>query len=587
MKICKDSISASLLLAGLAFGHSSFASNDAATMMPDISNKNILVGFWLDTHDKKDGYKQGTQVKVPLSSVPSEYNVVTVAFMTGEGIPTFKPLTMDDATFRAEVGKLNERGTAVILSLGGAENHIQLKQGDARAFANEIIRLVELYGFDGLDIDLEQNAITAGSNQTEIPAALKLVKEKYPKFIISMAPEFPYLKPHGAYAPLIKSLEGYYDFISPQYYNQAGDGIWDPSIPTSCNGGTPNCITQGDDVQKADFLYYLSDSLIHGTRGYIKIPANKLVIGLPSNPDAAANGYVRNEIDVRTALNRLAAQDTPIKGLMTWSINWEAGRDKNDNDYSWEFKRRYASMIHDGDSTVDDIAPTQPGKPIVKILSKQVVLSWAASQDNVGVTQYIVYRNNNKLAETASPQYNDGVVQPDTSYAYYVIAVDKYGNRSTPSEVVSVTTDKDEIPGQQKPDTPSGLKASSVGESSLTISWGKVEKAVKYRVTRNGSTPVVVKNTEFTDSNLKPGTTYSYIVIAENAEGRPSDPSKALEVTTHDSAITPEGDWQIGQNYKVGDKVTYQGKKYRCLQGHPALSHWTPDATLSLWEPIN
>ena len=32
----------------------------------------------------------------------------------------------------------------------GADAHIQLVKGDEQAFANEIIRQVETYGFDGL-----------------------------------------------------------------------------------------------------------------------------------------------------------------------------------------------------------------------------------------------------------------------------------------------------------------------------------------------------------------------------------------------------------------------------------------------------
>lgn len=62
------------------------------------------------------------------------------------------------------------------MALGGADGHVELKAGDEQAFANEIIRQVETYGFDGLDIDLEQSAITAGDNKTVIPAALKSSK---------------------------------------------------------------------------------------------------------------------------------------------------------------------------------------------------------------------------------------------------------------------------------------------------------------------------------------------------------------------------------------------------------------------------
>ncbi|MCB2711218.1 chitinase, partial [Listeria monocytogenes] len=76
---------------------------------------------------------------------------------------------INDSDFSAQVGALNKEGRAVLLALGGADGHVDLKAGDEQAFANEIIRQVETYGVDGLDIDLEQSAITAGDNKTVIP----------------------------------------------------------------------------------------------------------------------------------------------------------------------------------------------------------------------------------------------------------------------------------------------------------------------------------------------------------------------------------------------------------------------------------
>ncbi|PNA03451.1 chitinase [Pseudomonas sp. FW305-BF6] len=325
--------------------------SDAASLMPSLAGKKILMGFWHNwPAGPSDGYQRGQFANIALENVPKEYNVVAVAFMKGSGIPTFKPFNVSDAEFRRQVGVLNSQGRAVLISLGGADAHIELRAGQEQPLANEIIRLVETYGFDGLDIDLEQSAIDFAANKTVLPAALKLVKDHYAgqgkHFIISMAPEFPYLTASGKYVGYLQALEGYYDFIAPQFYNQGGDGVWVPEA----NNGNGAWIAQNNDAMKEDFLYYLTESLVTGTRGFTRIPADKFVIGLPSNVDAAATGYVIDKTVVGNAMKRLAVKGHPIKGLMTWSVNWDNGTSKDRVPYNWEFSRRYGPLIHGAQS---------------------------------------------------------------------------------------------------------------------------------------------------------------------------------------------------------------------------------------------
>ena len=42
--------------------------------------------------------------------------------------------------------------------------------------------------------------------------------------------------------------------------------------------------------------------------------------------------------------------------------------------------------------------------------------------------------------------------------------------------------------------------------------------------------------------------------------------------------------WQSGINYQTGDLVSYNGKNYKCLQGHTSLTGWEPDKVPALWE---
>ncbi len=308
------------LFGTLLGGGTTVLAADAADTMPDISNKQISVGYYHNWEAERGaGYRGGKPANLELDKINSFYNVIAVAFMKGEGIPTFKPYNISDQEFREKVAVLNNEGRAVLMSLGGADSHIELHKGEEQAFANEIIRLVERYGFDGLDIDLEQTAVAAGDNQSVIPAALKIVREHYQKenkhFIISMAPEFPYLRNNQAYTPYVRALENEYDFIAPQLYNQAGDGI---SIGTEW-------IAQNNDSRKYDFLYGISKSFNEGSGGFIQIPANKLAIGIPANEDAAANGFVKDPTTVYQVFEQMEKENTPLKGVMTWSANWDEG----------------------------------------------------------------------------------------------------------------------------------------------------------------------------------------------------------------------------------------------------------------------
>ena len=48
------------------------------------------------------------------------------------------------------------------------------------------------------------------------------------------------------------------------------------------------------------------------------------------------------------------------------------------------------------------------------------------------------------------------------------------------------------------------------------------------------------------------------------------------------SEIYPQWDGN-GYDYFAGEKVTYNGQYYRCIQSHKSQSDWTPDTAVSLW----
>ncbi|EEK70089.1 Chitinase [Bacillus mycoides] len=299
------------------------------------------MGYWNNWSKKFTyGYEKGSAADVDLTDVPKEYNVIVVSDMKGTGIPTFKPYNKSDEEFREQVDQLASEGRQVLLSLGGADSYIELHTGTEENLATEIIRLEKVYGISGICINLEQSAIRAADNYNVIPAALKIVKDFYKNegkhFLIVVSPELPDLRDDGKYLPYLVGLEGYYDLVCPQLYNQDGNGLWAEEVGA--------WLAANDDERKEYFLYYVMDALASGTKGYTKLPHDKLIMGLPANRDAAGTGYVIDPSAVLNAMERLKQSGKAIRGLAAWSINWDAGQDKDGQSYSYEFVKRYKDI---------------------------------------------------------------------------------------------------------------------------------------------------------------------------------------------------------------------------------------------------
>jgi len=100
----------------------------------------------------------------------------------------------------------------------------------------------------------------------------------------------------------------------------------------------------------------------------------------------------------------------------------------------------------------DTEAPTQPTDVnATAVSSSQIVISWTASSDNVGLAHYIIEQgfdemNLSRTTTVASNAYSADNLMESTEYFFRVTAVDTAGNESFPSEVVSATT-RNDIPG--------------------------------------------------------------------------------------------------------------------------------------------
>ena len=71
-----------------------------------------------------------------------------------------------------------------------------------------------------------------------------------------------------------------------------------------------------------------------------------------------------------------------------------------------------------------------------------------------------------------------------------------------------------------------------------------------------------------------------------NPSHKPS-PQPSLNPSPQPSSNPQIKEWKANVNYQVNDLVTYQDKKYKCLQAHTSLVGWEPNVTPALWQPIN
>lgn len=99
-------------------------------------------------------------------------------------------------------------------------------------------------------------------------------------------------------------------------------------------------------------------------------------------------------------------------------------------------------QISGGSSIGDTQAPTAPTNVSVPAkTSSSVSLAWNASTDNVGVAEYVIYRNGNQAGTSAATSFTDSGLNANTAYTYTVKAKDAAGNLSASSAAVNVTTD--------------------------------------------------------------------------------------------------------------------------------------------------
>jgi chitodextrinase len=187
----------------------------------------------------------------------------------------------------------------------------------------------------------------------------------------------------------------------------------------------------------------------------------------------------------------------------------------------------------------DQTAPTVPaGLAAGTRTATTIPLTWTASTDNVAVTGYKVYRNGTQVGTTASASYTDTGLTPNTSYSYSIAAYDATGNISAQSSATSFST----TPDTTAPSVPAGLAMNTHTLTSIKLTWTASTDNVGvsgYKVYRNGTQIATSQATNYTDTGLTPGTSYSYTVAAYDAANNTSAQSTASSFSTLADTTAP------------------------------------------------
>ncbi|WP_099055226.1 glycoside hydrolase family 18 protein [Streptomyces vietnamensis] len=273
--------------------------------------KHAVTGYW-------QNFDNGA-AKQKLRDVQAAYDIIAVSFADSTATPGQIAFNLDPAVgyastadFKADVAAKKAAGKSVILSVGGEKGNVTINSdATATAFADSAYALMQEYGFNGIDIDLEH-----GVNATYLTKALRQLSAKAgSSLVLTMAPQtIDMQNTSSEYFKTALAVKDILTVVNTQYYNSGS--------MLGCDG---KVYSQGS----VDFLTALACIQLQGG-----LDPSQVGLGVPASTRGAGSGYVDPQV-VNNALDCLTkgtgcgtfkpAQTWPsLRGAMTWSTNWDA-----------------------------------------------------------------------------------------------------------------------------------------------------------------------------------------------------------------------------------------------------------------------
>lgn len=322
-------------------------------------------------------------VPVDAPNIDKSYNLIIASFIVTDSKGNYVLATSDpgaqtpqtpyysDAQIINMVNQVKAQNRKVIISLGGQFFHLQMTTDADRAnFVAQVKNIVDKYGFQGIDLDLEGSA--TGASTKLLGDAVKEVVDHYrsqgKEFLLTMAPEWLYIAParYGCgqwgsgsyvntfYIDLIKEIGvDRISYIMPQTYNQGpSNGVCNDAeskiAPTDGMDKFVAALAWGVTTESG---YKLNTRGVNGTIMPM-IPPSKFVIGIPATIGAAGGGmsYVMTPEQIASTWNILNTRyKISTGGFMNWAADWDAtpysNASYNFNHKAWETGQAIANTI--------------------------------------------------------------------------------------------------------------------------------------------------------------------------------------------------------------------------------------------------
>ncbi|WP_062059825.1 Ig-like domain-containing protein [Aquimarina longa] len=551
----------------------------------------VIVGYW-------HNFENGSGFIRP-ENVSSKFDVVNISFaepVSGStSLIDFTPdaANISDADFRTGVETLQSRGQEVVISIGGANGTVQLNTiAERDEFVTSMISIIEEYGFDGMDIDFEGQslALNLGDDDFRNPttprivnliSAINTIYDHFgDTFILTMAPETFFVqlgysfyggissgadRRAGAYLPVIHALRDKLTFLQVQYYNSGSITALDDKFYAMGN---------------ADFYVSMADMLLKGfpitkdpSKFFPPLRQDQVLIGLPANINAGG-GFVP-PAEVHKALDYLIkgtsyggnytlSQSYPnLRGLMTWSINWDAF---NNFEFSNEH-RAYLDALNGGNPP-PVVTITEPSNNDNFLLGNGINISASAS-DNGSIAKVEFFIDGASVGIDTTTPYNI-TWNPTTTGTYNItaIATDNEGATGTSSTVlINITDTYNEVPVVNISSPSSGAsfdQGTAIVITANAMDTDGIIAKVEFFANETSLGTDTSKPFSITWDNAPVGT-HTLTAIATDNLGAYAT-SSAIEVIVKEESgggCTGIPMWSSGATYTKGDEVQLNTKKYR------------------------